>query len=175
MKFFTVLFDLVTTTFTTPKSTSTGEISGGDFTFIAPGPSRGNISTSYLVRACGVLCRQKALYYAPGSSTQQSVTFGPYLGSGSNTLTIWIDAGIPDGSLINPILDVSAWRDFDTNYWFTVDASSTCRLIYEWYGFIQFDILNVFVFLQLISIFRMIAREAFSAASNTVRHRCSAK
>ncbi|KAF5357439.1 hypothetical protein D9757_008413 [Collybiopsis confluens] len=126
MKLFTVFVDLVTTPFTTTSES----ILTGENMIVAPGPSRGNFSGSYLNRACSVLSRQKALYYAPGSTSQQSNTFGSYKGAGSNTLTNWIAAGIPDGSAINPILDISAWDDVDINYWYTVDSRSTCVLNY---------------------------------------------
>ncbi|KAF5357425.1 hypothetical protein D9757_008412 [Collybiopsis confluens] len=126
MKLFTVFIDFITAfTTTTTESTLPGEA-----LIVAPGPSRGNFSASYLNRACSVRSRQQAHYYPPGSTSQKSLNFGGYGSAGDNTLTNWLSAGIPDGSAINPILDVSFAGDVDINYWYTVDSSTTCRLNY---------------------------------------------
>ncbi|KAH8832003.1 hypothetical protein DL96DRAFT_1812743 [Flagelloscypha sp. PMI_526] len=85
----------------------------------------GPISGSQLTRSCALLTRQKGdLIYANG--TTSSKTFGPYQGTGTQSLTYFNSEGIPDGTYVNLILDVSASADIDLHVWFNISAASPC-------------------------------------------------
>ncbi|KAL0955175.1 hypothetical protein HGRIS_004083 [Hohenbuehelia grisea] len=63
-----------------------------------------------------------------------SVTFGDYEGKGATTAANFKQFGIPDGALVDPILDVSASSDIDLDVWFTADSTSSCVAIYSCTG-----------------------------------------
>ncbi|KAL0955172.1 hypothetical protein HGRIS_004080 [Hohenbuehelia grisea] len=94
--------------------------------------SSGNIQGSTLSRSCLLLVRQKGNYQVNGQSF--SVTFGDYEGNGATTAANFKQFGIPDGALIDPILDVSASSDIDLDVWFTADSTSSCVAIYTCSG-----------------------------------------
>ncbi|KAJ8507313.1 hypothetical protein ONZ45_g10301 [Pleurotus djamor] len=92
------------------------------------------ISGTTLKRSCLLLTRQAGLYYPPGSTKEQRVNFGAYEGKGTDTASNFKDYGIPDGSIIDVILDVSASSDIDLDIWWTADSQSPCVAIYSCTG-----------------------------------------
>ncbi|KAJ8496537.1 hypothetical protein ONZ45_g12416 [Pleurotus djamor] len=63
------------------------------------------------------------------STKEQRINFGAY--EGTDTASNFKDYGIPDGSIIDVILDVSASSDIDLDIWWTADSQSPCVAIYS--------------------------------------------
>ncbi|KAL0960405.1 hypothetical protein HGRIS_005445 [Hohenbuehelia grisea] len=112
--------------------TATVEISGTNQS-LGDAVSNGRISGCTLERKCLLLTRQKAAWINSGNKTQ-SINFGDYEGKGSTTAATFSSFGIPNGVVIDCILDVSASEDIDLDLWFTVDSSSSCVAQYTCTG-----------------------------------------
>ncbi|KAH8798401.1 hypothetical protein DL96DRAFT_1564949 [Flagelloscypha sp. PMI_526] len=89
------------------------------------------VGAARLTRDCLLRTRQKgAAQYVNG--TYGDYTFGGYENKGKTTYSNFTDYSIPDGTLIDLILDVSASSDIDLHVYLNTSQSSSCVADYTW-------------------------------------------
>ncbi|KAJ8474033.1 hypothetical protein ONZ45_g16085 [Pleurotus djamor] len=99
---------------------------------VPPKPA-GAVHGVVLKNAGPMLACQTGVYFAPGMPFQEEVNFGPFKGPGTTT-SIFKDYKVPQGSVLNPILETNGGPDANLNLWWKVDYNSTCLAIYSCVG-----------------------------------------